>query len=273
MLNILLFIFSFFPFMCAATDLKPWFGREYEFEIRTTLLYQNYDSLAIPHHSSEIHTANDVFLTLSVAYPFRRYCGEFEATAAHTHHQHYRWDNFRVTGRYQWMDETDGCPFSLVTGITITEPYSRALHDISSFHHGHIEVEAHLSFGKKYGYPCSQLYLFRWWNVIGIGKAEEDDPWYREEVACEFAYDTIHQFRGFIHALWGAGGKHLRPHDFRGYGDIKHRSIDLGVRYSYTLDCWGTLSLQYARRVYARNFPADANLVTFEYYFPFNNFY
>ncbi len=266
-------LFLFIPFFCVATDLKPWFGTEYEAEIRATLLYQNYDSLAIPHHNSFKHKRNDAFMTLSATYPFRRYCGEFEATAADTRHQKYRWDNFRITGRYQWMDETDGFPLSLVTGITLTEPFSRALHDISSFHHGHIEAEAHLSFGKKYGYSCSNFYIFRWWNVTGIGKAEEDHPWYREDVACEYNYGDVHQFRGFVHTLWGTGKKNLHPHHFKGYGDIKHKSVDVGFRYSYTLGCWGIWSIQYARRVYASNFPENANLALIEYYYPFGSQY
>ena len=143
------------------------------------------------------------------------------------------------------------------------------MHDISSFHHGHIEGEVHLSFGKKYGYPCSKDYLFRWWNVVGIGIADEGSPWIREDAACEYNYDDVHQFRGFVNTLWGTGKDNLHPHHFKGYGNIKHKSVDVGIRYGYTIGCWGTLSIQYARRVYAYNFPKNANLALFEYYFPF----
>jgi hypothetical protein len=267
-MNKLLFLFFLFPFFCEATVLKPWFGSDHEVEIRSSVLYQNYSSIAIPHHRFRRH-ANDVFMTLSATYPFRRYCGEFEATVANTRHQNYRWDNYRVTGRYQVMNELDGSPITLTAGITLGEAFSLALHDVSSFHHGHLEGEFHLSFGKKYGYPCSHDYIFRWWNVFGIGTSDIGSPWLREEIACEYNDRGVHQWRCFAHTLWGVGQQNLRYLHFKGYGSINHQSVDVGVRYGYTIDCWGTLSIQYARRVYASNFPQNANLTLVELYIPF----
>ncbi len=267
LLSLLLFV----PFLCTATDLKPWFGTDYEAEIRATVLYQNYDSFATPDRHTLKRTANDEFVTLSVAYPFHRYCGEFEATAAHTRKQRPGWDCFRLTGRYQWWSEADGCPLSIVFGLTGIEPFSRALHDISSFHHGHIEGEATIAVGKKYGetYGCTADYLFRWWTVVGSGIADKGSPWVRGDAACEVNLDNVQQIRALVNTLWGTGNKRLRPDHFKGYGPINHKSVDLGLRYGYSMDCWGTLSLQYARRVYAYNFPKNTNLVLFEYYLPF----
>lgn len=269
MSKIFYLLFLLLPFLSHGTDLKPWFRNDCEFEARSDLLYQNYNSVSIPHHRNFKRNENDEFITLSVIYPFKRYCGEFEVTAAHTRHQKYGWDNFRITGRYQWLDDTDGDPFSLVTGITLGEPYSRALHDISSFHHGHVEGELHVSFGKEYGYPCNKNYLFRWWNVTGVGVAEEGSPWVREDFAIEYNHDNRQQIRAFMNTLWGKGKKNLRIHHFKGYGSINHKSVDLGIRYGLSLGCLGTLGLQYARRVYAYNFPQNVNLVLFQYDFTF----
>jgi hypothetical protein len=291
----LISVLLFSPLICGATDLKPWFGNEYEAELRVRILYQNYNKIASSSHHDFEHehprfehdlchlepahhtikdrlktNANDTFSTVSAVYPFKRYSGEFEITGAHTRHQSARIDNFRITGRYQWLsDDTDEDPFSLVTSLTLTEPLSRALHDISSFHHGHLEGEVCISYGKKYGFPCSKDYVFRWWNVIGIGVAEEGSPWYRGDGACEYKYADVHIFRGFVHTLWGVGRKSLNPCCFKGYGPINHQSVDVGMRYGYIIDDLGTLSIQYARRVYARNFPENANLILFEFYCPF----
>lgn len=265
----LLCLFLFVPFICEAADLKPWFGNEYEVELRATLLYQNYSSISIPFHHSIKRHANDGFITLSATYPFKRYRGEFEATAAYTQHQKGRWDNFRITGSYLWLDELEDDPLNLVTGIILTEPFSRALHDISSFHHGHIDGEFFLSYGKKYGCPCSKDYISRWWNVIGIGIADFGSPWIRGEAAWEYNFYDAQQLRVFVNTLWGIGKNYIDPHHFKGYGKIKHKSVDLGIRYGYTMGCWGTLNLEYARRVFAYNFPHNANLVLLEYYYPF----
>lgn len=269
----LLLTFLCLPFLCEATDLKPWFRDEYEVEFRTTALYQNYDKLSAPNHDHRKRQANDTFLTLSAAFPFRRYCGEAEATAAWTRKQSSCWDNFRLTGRYQIFNEHEDDALSLVAGLTLTEPFSRALHDVSSFHHGHFEAEATLAFGKKYGCYCSTDYLWRWWGVAGIGQAEQGSPWARGDLALELKYCDSYHVRLLVNTLWGMGGDDLNPHRFKGYGRIKHRSVDAGVRFGYETCCWGTVSIQYLRRVYALNFPEDANLLLVEYYLPFGTQY
>lgn len=263
------FLFVFFPLFCGATDLKPWFGNDHEVELRVTCMQQKYHQVAVPYSHSFQRSENDGFLTLSAEYPFGRYCGEFEATGALTRYQKRGWDNFRITGRYQWLTELEEDAFTLTTGLTLTEPYSRALHDISSFHHGHIEGEAHLAFGKKYGYPLTNAYTFRWWNVLGFGISDIGSPWVRGDAACEYNYEDAHQFRAFINTLWGMGKNNIRQHHFKGYGKIKHKSVDLGIRYGYTIDCYGTFSIQYARRVFAYNFPENTNQFSVEYYLPF----
>lgn len=268
----ILFLLLIIAFSCHATDLKPWFGKEYEAEIRASVLYQNYHSLASPDRHAG--TENDAFTSLSIAYPFKRYCCEFEATVANTRYQNCRWDNFRFTGRVQGLDERAGDCISLVGGITITQPMSRALHDVSSFHHGHLEAEFTLSVGKEYGIFDYPPFQYRWWNVFGIGQANLGVPWVRDYVAFEYRYNDVHQFRGFAEVLYGTGAENIGEfgrHCFDGYGYIKHRSVDVGIRYSLDLNCWGTLSLQYSRRVYASNFPDNANLVYFEYYVPFGS--
>ena len=266
MIKNVLLLFLTLPLLCAATDLKPWFGNEYEFEFRASFLYQNFNSLSTASHHRFKHTENDGFLTLSIAYPFKHYCGEFEATVADTRVQNYRWDNFRLTMRHQLLSEDEGDIITLTTGLTLTEPFSLALHDLSSFHHGHFEAEATVSLGQEFGFPD---YICRWWNVVGIGTAEEGSPWIREDAACEYKYEDRHLFRGFMNTLWGTGHKGLHPYKFKGYGSIRHQSVDLGVRYGYVLGCYGTLSIAYARRVFAYNFPRNTNLVLLEYYLPF----
>lgn len=269
----LLIIFLSISLGCWATDLKPWFGNDYEVEFRGTLLYQNYNSISTSCTCRHRHNNNnnDIFATFSAAYPFKRFSGEFEVTAASTRHQPYNWDNIRITGRYQWMNDIDGDPISLVTGLTVDQCFTGALHDISSFHHGHLEAEAHVAFGKTYGDLYEQGYLYRWWGVLGIGDADTGWVWLRGDVAGEYYYDDRHLFRGFMKTLWGTGHKDLNPRHFDGYGKIQHRSVDLGIRYSYSMDCWGTVSLEYAHRVYAHNFPKDVNLLLFEYYYPFGS--
>lgn len=257
------------PLVSEGRDIRPWFDNESEIQLRTTLLYQNYNAIATAKPTKLNYHAHDAFMTFSAAFPLNHYCGELTATAACTHHQRRHWDNFRATGKYQWLDEADGAPFSSVVAIIVGEALSRGLHDISSFHHGHLEGEVDLSFGQRYGMGCHpEDYIYAWWGCLGIGTADQGSAWYRGDAACEYHFDHYQAVRCFVNTLWGAGTKNIPKHyekKFKGYGNIRHRSVDLGVRYIYNADCWGTLSLQYARRVYAHNFPQDVNLLLFEY--------
>lgn len=268
MRSLVIFLFIFISFICEATDLKPWFGNQYEAELRFLFLYQNYFSISISNQHDFKRDENDKFITLSIAYPFKRYCGEFEVVGADTRHQKHNVDCFRISARYQWLDDAKD-PFSLVTSIIVTEPQTRALKDVSSFHHGYLEGEFCISFGKQYGYPGTKEYRSRWWGIFGVGGADEGQPWFRGDAAYEYKLRGVHLFRGFLHTLWGAGHKNLEPKHFKGYGAIKHRSVDVGGRYGFITPCMGTLYFEYARRVYAHNFPKNANLVLLEYYFPF----
>jgi hypothetical protein len=269
----LLFLLILAPFLSHshAIDVMPWIENEVEMEIRAETLFQSYNSIQNPRHDFKRHE-QDYFWTLSASFPFRNYRGEFEFTAAHTRHQCRRIDNYRISWCYQWLDDTlDDDPLSLMTGIILTEPMTRALQDVSSFHHGHIEGEFFLSFGQRFGPSCSKDYSFRYWNVCGVGTADFGSAWIREDAAMEFNDQDVQYLRLFTNTLWGLGRHHIRPQCFKGYGKIKHRSIDIGCRYGVLLGCFGTLSVQYARRVFTRNFPKNANLVLLEYDLPFGS--
>jgi hypothetical protein len=258
------------PALCNAADLRPWFGKEYEVELGLSLLYQNYSSLATSCRRQATQGSNSAFLTLHAQYPFRLYCVEFEATAAASCRQHPGWDNFRLIGRRQLLRESEGLPATLTAGFILTQPLTRALHDISSFHHGHLEGEAFLSLGKSYG-GCAEDedFSFRCWAVGGIGTADVGLPWIRADAACEYNIRNKHKWRLILNTLWGNGKKPLNPCHFKGYGCIHHQSIDCGLRYTYGPCCCGELRAQYLQRVYARNFPDNAHLLFFEYCYPF----
>ncbi len=265
-----LFALCLLPSVLIGTELKPWFGEDHEAEIRANLLYQQYDEISSGHNHHKHVDANDGFLTGSILYPFKRYCGEFEAVGALTHKQQPGWDCFRLTGRYLVLDETACDAINLTVGITLSEPFEAALHDISSFHHGYIEAEGHFAFGKSYGWNCTnEDFTYRWWQVFGVGVADKGAPWLRGDYAFEYKYAPCQLLRLFVNTLWGSGPYNLDPDDFTGYGMVKHKSIDVGLRYTLGMGCWGTLSAQYARRVFARNFPQNANLVMLEYFYPF----
>ena len=73
----------------------------------------------------------------------------------------------------------------------------------------------------------------------------------------------------FFHSLMGLGDKNLNLCHFKGYGAIAHRSIDIGMQYSYLFENLSKLHLKYAYRVYAKNFPLNSQCFTIEYCYDF----
>jgi hypothetical protein len=251
-----------------ATERMPWLGNIYELEGRASLFYQNYrfveSSKGDIHHSS-----NDFFLTLSGGVvPCEQTAVEVEMTGACTRHQHINVDNFRLTGRYNLLDDIAGDFITLTAGVTLTKAFRHSVHDFSSFHHGQWEGEIFLSIGNEEA--CGEDWVARFWTVAGIGKADVGSPWVRADAAYEYITCPHHLIRFFANSLWGLGKEDISPKKhFKGYGPINHRSVDVGLRYTYVIDFCGEVSLEYFYRVYAKNFPEHVNGVILSYYFPF----
>lgn len=261
-------------FTLNATELRPWLERELEIQPQVTGIYQTYNHISTPHGNIN-HHAHDGFLTGSAALTVFDWSAEVEATFADTRRQRPACDNLRLTGRYRWLDDISGDDFiSLTTGITITQAFRHSVHDISSFHHGKFEQELHVAIGKEFPYeeyPYTAFWNSHWWAVAAIGTADVGSPWLRAEAAWEKNWCNEQQLRIFAHVLWGLGHNNIKhTEDFDGYGPIQHQSIDLGVRYSYLFEFGGTLSMEYAHRVHAHNFPANANLLLFNFLYPFS---
>lgn len=256
------------PTVLCGTDLTPWLTTDFEIQSRATVLYQTYPYVNATRRKIG-NGADDFFSTLSIGGAAFGYSAEVEATLANTRKQHSDCDNVRLTGRYRVFDDIEGeDPVTLTAGLTVTQAFRHSLFDVSSFHHGQIEGEAHVAIGKET--PFQSLWLSRWWSVLGIGMGDKGCAWLRGDVSWERNWCNQHMARVFMHSLWGFGHYNLSNHKkFKGYGPINHQSIDLGGRYTYIFDIGATLSIEYAYRVYALNFPARANLVRLSFLYPF----
>lgn len=250
-----------------ATELKPWFGDQYEYEFRAPLTYQHYHSLAIDqnyHH----YPSDDLFLNLSLSNsPSPDFSAEVEMLICNTSASYNGLDCLRLTGRYLWLDDVAGDPISFVTGATLTEAFKGSLNDISCFHHGRNEAEVHVSIGRETSQ--GELWKSHWWGVAAIGVADKGSPWLRANAAYEVRLGCSQELGFFVDTLWGLGHQRLRPNHFHGYGPVKHQSADFSIRYNYLIELVGSISAKYSYRVYARNFPSQAQLFTLEFYYPF----
>lgn len=262
----LFYVILFLPALLQAIDLKPWYSRDLQLQGRLDSRFQSYPSVQTPCKDSH-YSSDDLFFNGSFLFIYAPTSIEVGSELAITKKRKVAWDNIHLTGRYLWLDDDKGDPVSFTTGLTLSRAWKEAVDDISSFHHGRNEAFLHMALGKQK--IKGSTWQSRWWGILGIGTADKWTPWIVANAAYEWNLCDPHRIRLFVNTLWGCGRKELNTCDFKGYGTIDHRSIDLGLRYTYQLDYYGILSIGYIRRVYAHNFPERVNIFTFQYIYPF----
>ena len=198
-----LFLLSCVP--ASATEFQPWLGNIYEFEFRSSLIYQGYSKITSQSHL-ENYSSSDVFLhaSLSNALP-SFFGGEIEIVQARTRRQRGDVDHLKMTGRYVFRDDIAGDPLSLMGGISYIQAFQKSLKDVSSFHHGLYEGEVYLSVGKEMFVDTK--WGIRWWSVLGLGCAEQGSPWMRFQLGYEKWIGDENEIRLFLDSLWGLGHK------------------------------------------------------------------
>lgn len=246
-------LFTFFPFFCWATELAPWFERDLEFHPRVSYLVHSYSSNV------------DHFVDIGVGGAYTPWAAEIEVVLAATR-ENEGYDQTRLTGRYQWMNDVIGDFFSLVTGVTLIHASTDALHDFGSMHHGEYEGEVHLALGRES--VCMEFWTSRWWSLFSYGLANHGSPWMRANFHWEKNWWDVHRFRFFMHTLFGFGNHDLSD-NFQGFGPIRHYSVNLGMGYRILLCEWGDLDFEYTYQPYEKNFQQQAHRAVLTYHFPF----
>jgi len=266
-----LYLLSFIlhPLSACGVELSPWYPTAFQLQPQANYLYQTYQRVATSDGSYS-HNANDSFFNLNIGVPYYNWYGEVDVVFANTRHRDLGLDSIYLSGRYQVMDDVDlSDPISLVVGVVLTSATKQALYDISSFHHGRFDFGLYASAGKEF--DCGRYWVWRGWGSLGLGVSDTGSPWLAGSVNFEKNHLDIHRFRVFLEGLYGFGDNNLHQHQsFHGYGPISHRSLDVGVSYAYAWDSGLELSLGYAFRVYARNFPEEASRFMLNFLYPFS---
>lgn len=251
------------------TVTEPWHPeRAVELQARADVLFQAFDVVESSGGDFS-YRSRDIFLDISALGSLEGFGAEIEAVLSNTKAHTIYPDCFKLTGRYQFLNDSAGDLFSLMAGITVIAPTTEGLDDIGSFHHGHFEAEAHLAIGSES--VCRDQWRSRVWALAAIGcAADAGSPWVRANFNYEMHWRDDAVLRGFVNTLWGLGGNAIYRHRFHGYGSIAHRSVDIGAALRYTAECDLTVSFGYAYRVYAHDFPKNANLFTVDFLYPFS---
>jgi hypothetical protein len=146
-----------------------------------------------------------------------------------------------------------------------------SLRDISCPYHSYANFELNSAIGKEW--EQWDKWIARTYGLVGVGMASRGFPWIRTLLVGEGNYQDRFQGQFFVLGYFGTGDRRkVNINHFNGYAFIKHRSIDLGVNLRYLFDLWGSISLEYMYRVYARSYPEHVNSIMISYRLPFSLF-
>jgi len=264
-----LFLFCFIALLQVGhtTHLRPWLGQDLLPQLTGKYTLQQYHWVRVSNHATPL-PSTDHFVNAGAYVPYAPYSLEVEVNTAGTTANHFSWNDVVVTGRYQLMDDISGEDFvSVVAGVSIAKTRPKFVRDISTFHHGTWEYLFHGSIGKEE--PIGSTWASRSWGLVGLGIANEGSFWVVSHLEYERNACDRYWYGVFLEGLFGMGSHDIDITNFLGYGPIKHRSVDLGGQFTYSLLENGTLTLKYSFRVWAENFPAYTNLATIEFQYPF----
>ena len=158
------------------------------------------------------------------------------------------------------------------TGLNFRAVSRRSLKDVSCIYHDRLNFELVNSVGKEF--TVGARWVFRTFAYLGAGQANKGSPWVNAQVFLEGQFAIKHRIQVFTKGYFGFGKTSLvNIRSFDGYAKIHHQSIDVGVAYVYLINPqWGTVSLSYSYRPFARAFPEKAQTAFISYNFPFSFF-
>ncbi len=247
---------------------KPWFGNLYEFEARAAYTYSSFDK--VDHGKPPLKkTWRDNLLTLSLGTTLpENWSWEIEMQGDATTRRSFNYSSTATQGRYLWLDDIAGDPISLTTGATLRQVNGQSLHQLSTPYHARFCTEFHAAIGRELSSGPNWTSRFFAFGAFGLGN--RGASWWRTDLFYLGNYCDQVQWSLFLLGYFGNGHKKcVNTKHFHTWGEIAHRSIDLGGGIRFLFRPWGSLSFDYVRRVYARSYPESVNFFVLSYEIPF----
>ncbi len=259
------------PALAYGFQEKPWLGEVWCCEFNADFTYSRYHEVegAVKQLRSP---SNDKVETFDLSLiPSSCLDVQFELEFADTLRESFGLRSSAIQGRYLWMNDVAGDPFSWTTGLSVRKATRRSLKDVSTPYHSEVNIELNSAFGKEW---CQQAFwTTHLWGLVGVGIANHGSPWLRALAVYEKNWNDRHRLGFFSEGFFGFGKKeHVDINHFDGWGKFHHQSVDVGVLYRYHTDTWGEVTVAYTRRVFAHVFPQNVNFITIAYNLPFSFF-
>ena len=253
---------------CFSYQIKPWMDPWLEFHFEPSFMYRYYPNVE-GGYNPKSYSSHDRFTQIK-AYvsPLENFDAELLIEFADTRKQSLGMQSLGAQLRYQWLDCIRKDVISWITCMNLFYVSPRSLKDVSCYYHGKWNVELGQSLGKEWSFDSFLLVPY---SYISVGQANFGYPWLR----C--LMDLYAQYKNsevdcFLDGYFGLGHlNRVNVDNFYGWGKIRHKSIEIGVKYRYQISkIWGTVGFMYSYRFYAENYPSKASSFEISYQLPFS---
>jgi len=265
----ILLLLAFCSNLFAFTD-KPWFAEPYSSVGNFSYEFNYYPSIANQSGSKYSSANNYLQFDVSVAF-FDDVDIEAEVEFDATKMKAFGFESIGVSARKGYLNDLQGDFISLALGGNLRIVPPNRLYDPSTPYHNVANLEVNLSLGKEWHDYFDWHY--RSWAFFALGEANKGYPWVRFDYHLQGNVRNTMEWELFLLSYFGLGGHStIDLETFKGYYNVEHQSIDLGLTGSYVLGIWGKISLSCAYRVFAKSYPQYSTSAILTYTFPFSFF-
>lgn len=247
---------------------EPWLRMPYHMAGSLTYRYQFFDNVQngvnpYGYHSHE-NLARANLLVPYAADGDIELEAEFNETAKNS----FNFESVGLQLRRQILNDIAGDFVSIMLGGNVRYVTGLRLHDVVTPYHNLFNFELLGALGREVSRDGD--WIARFFGFGAVGFANEGSPWIRVLLDARGKFHRSYVLRLFAEGYFGLGSQVIVNVDhFDSYAKIAHQSIDVGGSYTYIFQTQGSLSIQYAYRVFARSYPEHTNLFTFNYLFSF----
>ena len=233
---VLTVLFSTTPTLYAL-DINPWFNPPFEFHLKPLYEYT---------HDSHLQTSDGTIaitdyenwtqLSLQVS-PWCYWDLQLSLAGASASSWNYRFAEGACMIRYNWMDDTVGDRFTLVTGAKLSFVSSRLLSDIDFFDPAPFNTEFGLTAGKAFYKNHKVDWYSRLWTYLGYGIGNHGHPWFNSYFNWDIRLAKNTTWRWELQVRKGFGNEAITiTNPFAGYANLDYQIVNFGANLEHAFN-------------------------------------
>lgn len=240
------------PLSLWSFDFFPWFGTDFELEVKPYYAFRYFPNVNTDAPNYRDHEIGNLIGAEVSITALREWMLGVTTSLAQTSKMDFSLNQVGFIFGTQWANDRLGDPFALSSYLVINGSTSTATKDPILYHSARWEYELHTSIGKECFFNAS--WCSRSWLDAAIGFGSTGAPYFKGLLFFEQNF-CDQQIAALFFRSWVGFGSRALEENFYGYGSIRHRNLDVGVRYAYDTWYWGDFGLDFSIGVIASNYP------------------